>query len=96
MAEIEQLRRARDLLIARRDEIEPQRREAQERERAALEESRAIGREYKDTVSAIAELERQIRDAENPTPEVRPGVDAIIQAVVAAAGAEANVPGTEV
>lgn len=92
MSDIDTLRAAVEQLKDDTQTLQEQRDELRAAENDAMAQARIIGRELRLKRAARVEIERRIREAENPTPPVRPEVETIIQSVTASAVNAAHAP----
>lgn len=96
MSDIEQLRAGDTVLEAQEITLRDKRDKLLEDEAKATTTLRAAALELRKVRQARAEIQRRIREEEDPRPEVSPEVETIIHAVTATAQSANGPPETEV
>lgn len=92
MSEVDVLREAAVSLDGDVKSLQEQRNELRAAENESMAKAREIGRQLRLKRAARVEIDRRIREAENPTPGVSPEVETIIQSVTATAANAAHAP----
>lgn len=95
MADIEALRAGDTALEAEEITLLAARDKLKETENKALTALRDAAAKYRGVRQARAEIQRRIREEEDPRPVVTPEVETIIQSVVATAQSANSPPETE-
>lgn len=92
MDDIDNLKKGDAVLEAQEITLREQRNQLRDAEVEALTQARAAAKQLREVRSARAEIQRRIRELENPAPEVSPEVETLIQSVTATANTAANAP----
>lgn len=95
MADIEALRKGDAKLEAEEITLLAARNKLKDKENTALTELREAAKKYRAVRTARAEIQRQIREQEDPRPPVTPEVETIIQSVVSTAQSANSPPAKE-
>jgi chromosome segregation ATPase len=95
MSEIDQMKAGVATLEAEEKVLDVQRRQLRDEENDAKTRLRKVAQELRRVRQARLEIERRIREAENPSPTVTPEVETIIQSVTATVQASTGPPSKE-